>query len=268
MTDAHARTSRARRCGPHARRLASLLSAAAVLAGCARPGPPPGGPADTTPPDVVRTLPADGDIWVDPSTIIEVEFSEEMDRQSTERAFALTESLALRNLRWRGRVLLAEPVDALKDTATFFVRIAESAKDNHGVRLGSVYSFAFTTGGAIDAGRVSGTVTALGEPIGGATVWACEGDVEADSLGTVEPCGFSATTTDDGGFVVANVRSSEVSYSLVAFVDRNQNGRYDSVSETGWVVPAAARVDAPGDSVGGLTIEMRVPEEGAAASAD
>jgi len=268
MTDALAVPSlRARPGRPGRRPLAVLLSAAA-LAGCARPGPPPGGPADTTPPTVVRTVPADGEVWVDPSTVIEVEFSEEMDRQSVERAFALTESLALRNLHWRGRVLLAEPVDALKDTATFFVRVSESAKDYHGVRLASAFSFAFATGGAIDAGRLAGTVTVLGEPAGGATVWVCEGDVEADSLGTVAPCGFAATTADDGAFVVANVRSSEVSYSLVAFIDRNENGRYDSASETGWVVPAAARVEAPGDSVGGLTIEMRVPEEGDDASAD
>ena len=149
MTDALAVPSlRARPGRPGRRPLAVLLSAAA-LAGCARPGPPPGGPADTTPPTVVRTVPADGEVWVDPSTVIEVEFSEEMDRQSVERAFALTESLALRNLHWRGRVLLAEPVDALKDTATFFVRVSESAKDYHGVRLASAFSFAFATGGAI-----------------------------------------------------------------------------------------------------------------------
>lgn len=244
------------------RRASLAIVGLCVLAGCARPGPPPGGPADTTPPELVRTLPADGETRVDRDAVIEVEFSEEMDRQSVERAFSVTPEVALRNLRWKGRVLLAEPAEALPDSTTFVAAVAEVAKDYHGVRIARAHSFAFATGDAIDAGTLTGTVTVLEEPVEGAVVWACEGDVTTDSLGVVAPCAYAAKSTEDGEFALANVRSSTIGYSLVAFIDRNGNGRYETGTETGWIVPSAASVGAPGDSVGGLSIELRVPPGG------
>jgi len=242
----------------------AVVLALGLLAGCARPGPPQGGPADTTAPEIARTLPADGETAVDRGVVIEVEFSEEMDRPSVERAFGLTPEVALRGLRWKGRVLLAEPEEALPDSTTFLAAIAGAAKDYHGVRIAGARSFAFATGDAIDAGTLTGTVTILEEPVDGAVVWACEGEVTTDSLGVIAPCAFAATTTDEGAFTLENVRSSPVAYSLVAFIDRNGNGRYDTGAETGWIVPAAARVEAPGDSVGGLAIAMRAPVGGRA----
>jgi hypothetical protein len=227
--------------------------------GCARPGPPPGGPADTTPPEIVRVFPADGETRVDLDTVIEVEFSEEMARSSAEGAFGLTPEVALRSLRWKGTVLIAEPEEALPDSMTFVASIGEAAKDYHGVRIARAYSFAFATGDAVAAGTLAGTVTVLEEPFGGALVWACEGDVTTDSLGVIAPCAHAATSAEDGTFVLDNVRSSPSAYSLVAFVDRNGDGRYETGTETGWVVPTVARVAAPGDSVGGLSIEMRAP---------
>jgi hypothetical protein len=75
----------------------------------------------------------------------------------------------------------------------------------------------------------------------------------------MSPCAYAATSAEDGRFSVANVRSSPSAYSLVAFIDRNDDGRYETGRETGWVVPTVARIEAPGDSVGGLVIEMRAP---------
>lgn len=252
-----------RRSRPGLRVISSAVAVALCgLVGCARPGPPPGGPPDTTPPEVERTLPADGETLVDRDTVIEVEFSEEMDRSSVERAFSLAPELKLKNLRWRGRVLLVEPEGALPDSTTFVATVGKEAKDYHGVTIARERSFAFATGDAVAAGTLAGTVTVLAEPVGGALVWACEGDVKTDSLGVVAPCGYATTTSDDGGFVLANVRSSPTAYSLVAFVDRNGDGRYETGTETGWVVPLTARIEAPGDSVGGLSIEIRRPPGG------
>jgi hypothetical protein len=83
--------------------------------------------------------------------------------------------------------------------------------------------------------------------------------VTADTLGVVRPCDYAAATSGEGAFAFSNVRSSDLAYSLVAFIDRNGNGRYETAEETGWVVPTVARLEAPGDSVGGLEIEMRAP---------
>ena len=83
------------------------LALALAAAGCARVGPPGGGPEDTTPPEIVSTEPADGATEVTRDASLRLVFSEDMDRVSAERAFSVEPGLEFRNLRWDGDVLVA-----------------------------------------------------------------------------------------------------------------------------------------------------------------
>ncbi len=253
--------------GTCARRAAIALAVVAVT-GCARVAPPGGGPADATPPEVVGATPEPGSTGVDRKTVIAIEFSEEMNRESAERAFAISPDLDLRNLRWSGRRLWTEPAEALRDSTTFIVQIAPGARDQHGVNMAAPFSFAFSTGANLDDGTITGRVTALGEPIPNAVVWVCPGAVETDTLGFVAPCGYTARSGEDGGFRVEHVGTSESAYAVVAFIDRDSDGRFNPSRETGWVVVNAAFVRAPGDSVGGIEIRMIAPEASAPEGAE
>jgi len=239
--------------------LVACVSAALVGAGCARPGPPGGGPPDTTPPEVVRTLPADGETHVDPATNIEIEFSEEMNRVSAERALTVAPAVSFRKIRWRGRSLIVEPAGALPDSTTFVVRIGGTARDYHEVAAGTDFSFAFSTGDVVDSGTITGVVTLRGGPVSGATVWACLGKVRPDTLGVLAPCGYAALTSDDGSFRFDHVRAAAEPYALVGFIDRDGDGTYSTQVEPGGVEGGAATIASPGDSVGGLKLAIGVP---------
>jgi len=241
-------------------RTAAAVASLVVAFGCARVGPPTGGPSDSAPPEVVSTFPENGDVSVDLRAPIRIDFSEDMNREAVARAFTITPDVDLVNFRWSGNTILTEPREGYPDSTTLVVRIGESAQDYHNVAMGTAFVFAFSTGESVDRGTVTGSVTLDGAPINEATIWVCEGPVEPDSLGVLQRCGYEAVSGDDGTFRVDNVRPLGSPYDVVAFVDTNGDGRYATGSEVGWVAVNAARVAALGDSVGGIEVRVVIPQ--------
>lgn len=239
-----------------------LAAALALVGGCAKPGPPGGGPVDEQPPTVVRTLPEDGALDVAGSSLIEIEFSEEMNRQAAERSLGIVPGVELRNFRWKGRTLVVEPAESLPDSTTMIIEIGASARDYHEVAIGRPFSFAFSTGDALDTGTIEGSVTAGGDAVKNAIVWACQGPAAPDSSGALQSCGYASSTGEDGRFRMVNVKASAAPYTLIGFVDQDGDGRYMRDKETGAVLEDAALVAARGDSVGGLIVPVEPPAAG------
>lgn len=233
----------------------------ALGAGCARVAPPPGGPPDTTPPEVVSTVPVDGATRVDRDTDIRLEFSEEMNRVSAERELSVAPPVELRNHSWDGRTLVARPVGELPDSTTFTVRVAKSARDYHDVAMETPFELTFSTGSVIDTGVIEGVVTMLGENLPGVTVWACRGGVRTEG-DFVMPCRYAAVTGEAGDFVISGVAESERPYTLLAFVDSDGDGVYSVSGETGIIAETVAVIDGPGVSASGVRIEIPSLTEG------
>jgi hypothetical protein len=243
--------------------IAAALAALAVV-GCARTAPPGGGPADTTPPFVESTTPADGDTLVDPGTAVQIDFSEEMDRVSVERAFSVSPPVLFGRTDWRGKSFVARPSESLPDSTTFIVVINETARDYHGVAVEGPFSILFSTGRTIDTGVISGTVVSSNAPVAGATVWACVSPPAPNGLGQITPCHYQARTTPDGTFRITNVRASATPYTLFAFVDLNGDGVCSVDGEPGSVGEQPALIDEEGTEASGLVIELpgvQAPEE-------
>ncbi len=241
---------------------ATAVALAAVGAGCAKPGPPGGGPPDEQPPEVVSTRPADAATMVDTDSELEIEFSEEMNRPSVERSLAIVPDVGRLDMSWKGRTLFVDPAESFPESTTVVVEIASSAQDYHNVASGRPFSFAFSTGPSMDSGIISGIVTAGGDPMEGAVVWACAGAALADSTGVVRPCGYGTSSGEDGTFTIRRVRPTATPYTIVAFMDANGDRRYAPSSETGGVLDDAAFVESQGDSVGGLVVPIEPPPPG------
>lgn len=245
---------------------ACVLGSIALAGGCAKPGPPGGGPIDTEPPDVVDTLPADGSVDVARDVNIEIVFSEEMNRPSVERNLSRVPPLELGAVRWRGKTLVLELAESIPESTTVVLEVGAAAQDYHNVLMGAPHSFAFSTGGGLDSGVIAGRVTAGGDPAAKATVWACLKGAEPDTSGFIHSCGYATSSDDEGAFRFENVASSGTAYTLVAFLDSNGDRRYWVAGETGGVVSEAALVDADGDSATGLVVPIEPPSTPSAAA--
>ncbi len=237
------------------------LGALTALAGCAKPGPPPGGPIDEDPPWVVSTEPLDGAVDVAVDSGVFVLFSEEMDRASVERAVDITPETVLRRAGWRGPRLEIRTAEELSDSTTYVVTLGDGMRDYHGVATDTTVTLAFSTGGAIDDCAVTGTVTADGEPAVGATVWVCSTSPKPDSLGVIGRCGSSAMTAAGGSFDIGYLNPSRSPYSLVAFLDSDGDGAYSPWEEAGTVTFDAVTFAAPGDTMRGVALALEPPTD-------
>jgi hypothetical protein len=120
---------------------------------------PPGGPEDTTPPKVVSVSPKPDSTGVDLNSKIEITFSERMsDKQTEESIFISPFPKKPLDFKWRGKRLILSPSEPLLKDKTYVVTIGTGAQDLNRNRLTESFTFAFSTGTALDYGSISGEV--------------------------------------------------------------------------------------------------------------
>jgi uncharacterized protein (DUF2141 family) len=126
---------------------------------CAKEGIPPGGPIDYTPPEIALTVPPSNSIEVKIKTDIEINFSESMDREKTKNSIFITPEIGGGfEYKWKGKKLIIRLRKFLEENKTYVVTVGTSASDIHNNRLVKPYSFAFSTGKALDQGEIYGKV--------------------------------------------------------------------------------------------------------------
>ena len=138
---------------------------------------PPGGPVDTTPPQVLSVSPQPDSTHVDLSSKIKIVFSERMSGGPTQEAVFI--SPFPRNpfsYNWSGKTLTLSPSEPLQKDKTFVITIGTSAQDLRRNRMSRSFTFSFSTGSSIDQGTVSGEVWVM-QPVGlgkdmGISIWA------------------------------------------------------------------------------------------------
>ena len=223
---------------PAARFLPAALLGA-LLAACATPVAPSGGPADTTPPALVSSLPAAGATRVASREVV-LTFSERLDPASAARAVRVTpEGAAPPRVSVRGREVVVA-FDSLRAATTVVVTVGTDLTDTRRVALAAPVTVAFSTGDRIDAGRIEGTVRdpATGGPARGLAVWAYAlPDALADALATPDTLApdtllgravpdYRTETGPDGTFRLDFLRAGP--YAVAAVADGNRNGRADA----------------------------------------
>lgn len=219
-----------RRRGLGTRLLAGLASVvmAGLVASCAVPVAPTGGPQDDTPPRLVDSEPQDGSTGFRGRTI-ELTFSEHVDRPSFPGAVSIQPDPGGRlEFDWNGRTArITLPADPRPET-TYILSIDNSMRDARNVRLDRPITLAFATGSTINAGRLSGRVVRAldGSPGAGVDVWAF---ARADSTLFHGSPLYRTQTGRDGSFEFSYLRETE--YFVVGVRDMNGNHRLDSNEE-------------------------------------
>ncbi len=207
--------------------LTSYLFLVCIFFACARQMPPPGGPADKTPPRVIDTVPADDSVRVGLDTPIRIRFSEAMDRRSVERAlFVSPQGAEEFGFKWRGDVLEIRLPDGLQADRTYLVTVGQESADEWRNRMRASYSFGFATGDRLNRGELNGGVLKSKGQIGQVFVWAYDlSVVTAPDPGRDRPT-YVTQPDETGHFVLPRLGSGN--YRIFAFGDQNNDRTYSS----------------------------------------
>ncbi|HUU45155.1 MAG TPA: Ig-like domain-containing protein [Acidobacteriota bacterium] len=215
--------------------IAGLL--VAVCDGCAQKGRPVGGPPDTTPPEVVASIPAAGATRVSREALVTIQFSEPIDRTTfLPNLFVSPPIGGSPEVKWSkgDQVVGLRWADSLRPDATYRMTIGASVHDRHKNGFAKAHTFAFSTGLQIDPGHIAGRVTAADQGIGSAptfNVHAYDAAQVSDTFWLIEPdyvtqTGRVTETEIAGWFDLPYLKTGR--YLLLAFADKNRNDRLDA----------------------------------------
>ena len=197
---------------------------------------PPGGPEDLTPPEVVSTLPKADFTNVNIQAKIELGFSERMNREKTEEAIFVS-PLPKKPLefKWHKNRLTLSPKEPLLKDKTYVITLGTFASDLRGNRMKKPFSFAFSTGGFIDSGFISGEARIEDKKEPGINIWAYRQDashVLSDTI-RIDPSkvlpDYVTQTDKEGEYQLRNLALGK--YRLFAVKDLNRDLLWNSDQE-------------------------------------
>ncbi len=212
----------------------------ALLLGCAKVGPPAGGPVDKEPPHILSHYPESDALAVARDTEAEIVFSEPMNREQTEAALFMAPVGPLR-LSWHGpRLRIAMP---LAEERTYVLTVGTGARDLRGNALTKSFTLAFATGLQLDQGLMRGRVYQDQQPVAGAHVWAYDLGTFVGEVGLDEPS-YQTQSDADGGYEF--IRLAPGPYRVMAFSDANRNALPDADE---WLALPSASVEVGKEAV-------------------
>jgi hypothetical protein len=204
-----------------------VLAAALLLAGCAKKGPPSGGPPDLEPPRVVQTVPDSGAAGVSRRPTISVSFSEGMEPRSSGDALEFAPPLTILQRRWSGNTVSLVLKDSLRADHTYTLFVGSGARDRHGNPLADARAVVFTTSATFPPGVVSGRVEAVGFKPASTSVWLYRDGRKPDS--TARDFDALAVADAKGEFRVAGLAPG--TWRLWGFADLNHNRSFEPASD-------------------------------------
>jgi hypothetical protein len=151
---------------PGLSRTGLALGALLLGAGCARMAPPPGGPPDRSPPQLVATFPESVAVLEDFDDWVVLEFNEVIDEGGQpnmgsgtgelERLVLLSPDTLVPRISWRRRAIGIRPREGWQPNTTYRIELAPGLQDLRGNVLSTGAVVTFTTGGPLPTTVVSG----------------------------------------------------------------------------------------------------------------
>jgi len=201
-----------------------------LIQGCANRVTPEGGPKDTSPPELLSTVPESGLTNFKADEII-LTFNEYVQLKDLSGQLVISPPMkSTPFINARKRSIVIELPDSLKVNTTYLINFGNAIADNNEGNPFPDYQFLFSTGDWIDSAVVSGNVKIAQNLM-------TEKDVlvllyssnQADSvLLKIKPDYFSKTDSQ-GNFIIKNVKNGR--YRIFALADKNRNLVFDQNDE-------------------------------------
>lgn len=211
-----------------------ILLTILVLASCASMGNPNGGFYDETPPELVRSNPADGSINVKEQKL-RLRFNEniKLDNLNDKIVISPPQQKAPTILS-NAKTLTVELGDSLLPNTTYSIDFSDGIQDNNEGNVLEGLSLTFSTGETIDSMKIAGIVLNAKdlEPVTGAYVGIYPDSAfqaESDSIFLKRSFLRAGKTDSKGRFTMSGVAPG--AYRVYALMDGNSNYKYDMASE-------------------------------------
>lgn len=203
-----------------------------LLASCARPITPTGGPKDSIPPRIIRTWPENGTLSFSGNQII-FQFSEYVESANLTKDIFITPIPSVPpEMLFRGKKLFIRWKEPLLPQTTYVIQPGKGLRDvNEKNPLDSLFQFAFSTGTWLDSLEIQGKVTQplSGEGAPSVSILLFEADSALnDSIFKKRPA-YASQTRDDGTFWIKYLRPGN--YRIYGVREDNANFEYNSTKE-------------------------------------
>lgn len=230
-----------------------------LLMGCAGQVTPGGGPIDTSPPLIVRTIPDSNAVHVsDP--YIELEFNKYVDRRSVEEALFISPVVGPLEFDWSGTTVGFHIKQPLRKNTTYVVNVGTDVADvRAGNRMAHGYTLAFSSGDSIDYGSVSGRIFDDKPPDGVIVFAYALRGILADTLDpTHTKPDYAMQAGRDGSFLLSHL--SLGTYRLVAVRDEYKNLVYDRQIDAYGVWRKDVSLSSEHSSVRGVDVRLGIED--------
>lgn len=198
-----------------------------LVASCAnRAEGPTGGPRDSIPPVVIRSVPAEAAVNYRKKEI-QVFFNENIAVEKVaENVFISPPQKTQPTIRGNGRLLSVELQDDLLDNTTYSLFFGSAIVDLNEKNPLKNFSFSFSTGAEIDTLQASGLLLNAEtlEPLQGVIVGLHQNP--SDSAIYKDVFVRATKTDEDGKFTIRNIREGQ--YRLYALRDQNRDYLYQT----------------------------------------
>jgi uncharacterized protein (DUF2141 family) len=192
--------------------------------GCANIVPPQGGPRDSLPPRLLKVVPADSSTNVHSKTV-EFTFDEFIDLQDTRNNLTISPMFELQpTVTAKLRTLTVKLQDSLEANTTYTINFGNAIRDINEGNVLRDFSYAFSTGPALDSLTLSGQVQ-LAETGGvDSTLTVVLYRSMQDSAVSLQTPRYITRLDREGKFQFRNLPSG--TFAVYAFDDESRTRRY------------------------------------------
>lgn len=200
-----------------------------VAGSCANPVAPTGGPRDSDPPKMLRSVPENGSVNFKENEIT-IYFDEYIQLKGLQQSFLSSPPFKkVPETRVKGKSLVIRLTEELRDNTTYTLFFGNSITDlNEGNPIQN-FRYVFSTGPVLDSMEIAGKVMNAYSLKPEKDIFVMLYDDFRDSIPYLERPYYVSKTDDDGLFYFTNLRN--VPYKIFALSDMNANLIYDLPNE-------------------------------------
>lgn len=200
-----------------------------LIASCAKPVAPTGGPKDVTPPKVLRSMPINGSTNFKGRELV-ITFDEFVNLKDINQQLIISPPVKeTPEFKLRGKNLVVEFKEPFREETTYNVFFGDAIQDITESNSIPGYKFTFSTGNVLDSMKIEGKLLSAFNltPVKAAYVMLY--DTVYDSIPYKQIPYYIARTNEQGEFELTNLR--DIPYMMFAISDINANYLYDLPNE-------------------------------------